>query len=270
MDWKQYMSIILTGDVHQMSLGSADQNYLKGTEVESAYKYTEIAEYYGVNVTLFFTGQSVDLEPDLCRKIVKKQNIELGGHTYYAYTPEILYTIYRKLFGTRHGPYLIQNWEVKKTINAIQNNLNYRIRSWRDHSYVYDKNTPAILLRNGIRYFSDIVGPNYHKAWKEKGNIYVPVNILPDHDYVFHGSQTKANLNVNNLVQPLFNKGGVSCEDWLINVKKSVKKIVNNNGVATILAHPACMEVCDDFKTFRKLCKYLQNYQTIIMRDLNL
>lgn len=60
----------------------------------------------------------------------------------------------------------------------------------------------------------------------------------------------------------------MTIEQWLEIVKNQVKEIIDNGGVATILAHPACMEIADGFKTFKKICKFLSKYRNIRMNEV--
>ena len=52
--------IFLTGDVHDMSMGRDDQEWLKKhsdlTEIECAHKYSELAEKYKLKMSLRFFG----------------------------------------------------------------------------------------------------------------------------------------------------------------------------------------------------------------------
>ncbi len=47
---------------------------------------------------------------------------------------------------------------------------------------------------------------------------------------------------------------------WCQKVCVQVEKIFSADGIATVLAHPICMKVADDFATFERLCAFLSNY----------
>ena len=57
-------------------------------------------------------------------------------------------------------------------------------------------------------------------------------------------------------------------EQWLERIKREINYIQENGGIATVLAHPACMEVFDNFTTFENLCSFLSQYQSCNMRDI--
>jgi len=261
--------ICLTGDVHDMSLKTKDQIYLSGTEVDSANRYLQIAEEHDVNITLFITGRCVDEEPSKIREISKNDNTELGGHTYNCFRPEILYKFSNKFLGLRNGPAFMQKRDIRKTISVFKTSLGLKPLSWRDHGYRHDRNTVRMLKKTGIRFFSDEVTPDCTRPFEIDDMCHVPINVLPDHDYIYHGSRMPGTFNENNLLSRPFRSKGMSVDDWFRVVKEQVKKITSSGGLATILAHPACMEISDNFKTFEHLCGFLSEYETIKMKDIS-
>jgi hypothetical protein len=54
----------------------------------------------------------------------------------------------------------------------------------------------------------------------------------------------------------------VSIHDWLEIVQDNVRAIDNLGGIATILAHPLCMDVADGMQAFEDLCRFLSRYRT--------
>ena len=54
--------------------------------------------------------------------------------------------------------------------------------------------------------------------------------------------------------------GRVSICEWVEQAKGEVQAIVDVGGVATILAHPLCMEVADGMVAFEDLCRFLQPF----------
>ena len=60
---------------------------------------------------------------------------------------------------------------------------------------------------------------------------------------------------------PRWEAVGVRHSDaWRQRVLQETKAIVAQGGVATILAHPLCMKVVDDWQTFERLCSSLSAY----------
>jgi len=259
--------ICLTGDVHDMSLKTKDQSYLSGTEVDSAHRYLQIAEEHNVNITLFITGRCVDEEPSKIREISRSDYTELGGHTYNCFRPAVLYKFSTKFLNLRNGPAFIQERDIRKTISIFETQLGHRPLSWRDHGYRHDRNTAGLLKKTGIRYFSDDVSPEHNTPYNLDNLCHVPINVLPDHDYVYHGSRMPGTFNENNLLSRPFRSKGMSIDEWLRVVMKQVKMITSSGGQATILAHPACMEISDNFRTFNQLCAFLSEYESIRMKD---
>ena len=97
--------IFLTGDVHHINKKElSDQQFMPITEAEAAKKYVEIADKYGIKATLFFTGKSLVEKPKTIKDILKFKNIEIGGHTYNAYQPEIIYHLFKKFTDSVNGP----------------------------------------------------------------------------------------------------------------------------------------------------------------------
>lgn len=260
--------ICLTGDVHHMSMKGADQPYIQGTEVESAERYLEIAGKYGIKSTLFFTGKCILEEYQKIRHLQSNFKIESGGHTYRAFKPRLLYKISYRLLNRKNGPLFLQRYEIRKTVNIFKEFLNYNIVSWRDHAYRNDKNTPGLLKEAGIKYFSDIASPHYLKPFLKDSLFYVPINVLPDNDYVYHGSRMPGSFNEDDLMKKPFQEKAMPAEKWLEKVQGQIKEISRAGGVSTLLVHPACMEIADNFKTFEKLCHFVSQYKTLFMREI--
>jgi hypothetical protein len=53
-----------------------------------------------------------------------------------------------------------------------------------------------------------------------------------------------------------------------LKVKTQVEKIARVGGLSTLLVHPACMEICDGFKTFERLCEFISQYETISVNEI--
>ena len=260
--------ICLTGDVHHMSLRTSDQAFLKGTEVDAALEYVNILSQHDLNVTLFVTGKAVKEETDKLRQISNRQNVQLGGHNYYAFKPRLPFKVCNKWFNIKNGPAFFQNWEIKKTIETFKQVLGYDICSWRDHGYRHDKNTARLLKKSGIKYFSDRIGREHAGPENKEGLVHIPINVLPDHDYVYHARRLPGSFDEQTLINSPFGTGAMSIEQWFEAVTGDVENVVKNDGVATLLIHPACMQIADQFKTFEKICRFLKQFETVKMNEL--
>jgi hypothetical protein len=259
--------ICLTGDVHHMSLKAQDQPFLKSSEMDAACHMLEIADSFGIKVTLFMTGKLFIEEKSKLDRLLSFKNLEIGGHNYFAFKPRLPFKVFKHM-GIRNGPYSFQSWEVKKTVQTLNSVTPSPIVSWRNHGYRHDKNTLDILAKHGIRYCSDLIDPDRFTPFYQKGIVMVPINVLPDHDYIYHGSLTKETVNNTFLKNTPFKTEAMSIDKWLERVLLQVKHIIDNNGIATILTHPACMEITDDFQVFTQLCKFLSNYKSFFMKEI--
>jgi hypothetical protein len=56
--------------------------------------------------------------------------------------------------------------------------------------------------------------------------------------------------------------GRIGIHEWLENTQETVRTIEDLGGIATILAHPLCMDVADGMQTFEELCRFLSQYRT--------
>jgi hypothetical protein len=45
--------------------------------------------------------------------------------------------------------------------------------------------------------------------------------------------------------------------------------VTAEGGVATVLAHPACMQLADGFEAFERLCEALSTYETLTIHDVD-
>ena len=263
--------ICLTGDVHHMSLHTTGQQYLGSglTEIITGIEYLKIAKRYSVKVTLFLTGKSIIEEPENVKKLSQFENVEIGGHTFSANRPKWLYKGF-KLLGVKNGPKFYQRRDIEKTIKLIKDVTGKNCISWRNHAYWEDKNTIPLLEKTGIKCVSNEVSPNL--LWPRKiGNgsiISVPINVMPDHEHIYHGERTKELISTLDLSHQPFGAKQYTINEWFEEVKKQIVNILKKGGIATILAHPICMKVSDDFVTFEKLCEFLSHYNTVFMREV--
>jgi len=265
------MTICLTGDVHHLSMETRDQAHLDRTEVDAALEYARIARSYDLSATLFLTGRCGVEEPDRCRQLGEQHGIEIGGHNYYAFRAPVLgrkpYGLCRKLFGV-DAPAFVQRWEVRRTRRVLGALSGEPVTSWRDHGYRHDSNTTTVLREQGITHFSDDVTPERTDVYEKDGLVCAPINVLPDHEHLYHGDRTPeyvAQLEWSNA----FTDRSYEPDDWLDRVLDGIERIRQDGGTATVLAHPACMDIVDGFDVFERLCSHLSEYETRQMRDVS-
>ncbi|GAB3687860.1 hypothetical protein GCM10028857_21410 [Salinarchaeum chitinilyticum] len=262
------MTVCVTGDVHHMSLGTRDQEYMDRTEVEVAIEYAEIAAEYDVPVTLFCTGKCAVEEPDRMRELAAMENVEIGGHNFYAFDT-VVHKGWRGLakvtggrVGSWNGPRRFQSWEIGKTIAAFEE-LGIEITSWRDHAYRHDGRTASLLAEHEVTHFSDARGPD-ERLRREDGLTVVPINTPPDHEHVFHAFRQPDSEAVRTFEGP-FGSESMYPDDWTEWVLEHVNDV---RDTATVLGHPACLWLADEFESFTNLCQTLRNRESVQMRDI--
>ncbi len=255
--------ICLTGDVHQRSYRGTDTPFSTQSEVELATKYATIAARYGLRITLFLTGKACLEEPTLVKNLSQMGHCEIGGHTFAAFR-DPWSRMNRILFKTPWGNESHQVRDILKTIESIQHVTGKRISVWRNHSYIQTADTPRLLEAAKIQWVSDEVNSAKY-SWERLGQDIrsLPINVQPDHEHLLHGKYQMGKSKPSKLA------GRVSITAWVIQVRKEVEAIVGAEGIATILAHPLCMEVADGMVGFEELCRFLQPFQSSWISEID-
>jgi hypothetical protein len=248
------VTVVLTGDVHQW-IDSADRAYADETECALAVEYARIAGHHGLKVTLFFTGRAVIADAANVGTLLKEENVEVGGHGWDSFRPEWRYRAVNKLFGSPHGSSAMQERMVRRTCATIGRVTGQRVLSWRNHAYSFDSHTPRVLANAGIRVWSDDVDTERVGPYRDSSGITIlPINTTPDHEHVYHGDQRVETV-------PFARRPEYDHPDaWRERILQQVDSILTGGGVATILAHPLCMKVADDWRTFDRLCSSLSGF----------
>jgi hypothetical protein len=247
--------ICLTGDVHHMSLYPRHQAIGDGriSEVDSLATYLSIARENGLKTTVFVTGKGVLEEGAKLADLIDPDRVEIGGHTYSAFRPKIIYGTAARLLKLSNGPAFFQRRDIRLTVKTIAQGLGIRIRSWRDHAYRHDRNTYRLLGENGIRFVSDEVRPfNPPVSTGEKGLLSVPINTTPDHENLKHYCENAPFI----------------ASTWVEKVIEEVRTLHELRLPAVILAHPICMFVEDRFASFQRLCERLKGYPSCTMKEI--
>lgn len=267
--------VILTGDVHHMSSGTREQRFIHPfSELDLSLTYLEIAERYGLKVTLFITGKTFKEDKEKIPRLLKFSNAEIGGHTFNAFHPIWLHRISKVVKGSYWLSYKHQFSEVKNTCEIIKRVTGITISSWRNHCYDYNNHTISILLDNGIKVWSDELSEKYFRPYYVNGITALPINIISDHEVLFHGFKTPdwfLKQKYINLIKKLIGRGnvypqGFTREKWFCLVEKGIEEKANK-GVAVLNIHPACMYLLDEFKTFERICELLSQSETFFVKD---
>jgi len=243
-------------------MATRDQAYLDRTEVEAAIDYAEMAAEYDVPVTLFITGRTAVEEPERIKTLARMDNVEIGGHNYWAFETPVhkawraVEKITDGLIGSWNGPRTFQQYEIRRTIKML-NNCGADVTTWRDHAYRHDQNTATLLAEAGITHFSDSVGPD-EVVQEKNGVTVVPVNTPPDHEHVYHAFRTPGSEAVEDFNGPFGGKS-VDADEWVEWVGERIKA-VGKDEIVTILAHPACMWLADEFEAFEEILQSIEEW----------
>jgi hypothetical protein len=54
---------------------------------------------------------------------------------------------------------------------------------------------------------------------------------------------------------------------WYEDVCRRTTELAEAGGIVTILAHPLCMKVADDWETFERLCAFLSRFPSLFATD---
>lgn len=242
--------IVLTGDIHHMTLRTPDQALLpRGvTEVSACEKYLKIANEAAIEPTIYASGRLAEKEHSVLLRLCQNFRFELGGHTYACMKPALLYAFSRRVLRRANGPRFYQSMDIAKTLDALAAVARAPIRSWRNHAYRHDCNTVSLLARHGVRSVSNQVAADacvapidtpYGRVWN------IPINTPPDHE---------------NLHPDIGNEGNSRFSDasqWAAEVLRQIERNELTSTPSVILAHPACMAVADDMVALKWLISHL-------------
>ena len=231
--------IIISGDIHHMSMNGHDQILLgeksSVTEVTLCEPFLELVNHYGFKPILFFTAHCVIEEYALIKKLINNYQFYIGGHTYSAYRPKIIFRALYKLFGTYYPIQYLQNLDISLTKKVFREKLDLEIDIWRNHAYFNDKNTNKILLKNGFKIVSNLVDLDQYIPFLDEGILKLPINTFPDHEYLSHSNDHNVNWTI---------------QKWYESNISQIKKILLKGGKPTLLTHPLCLYLENNFKNF--------------------
>jgi hypothetical protein len=262
--------ICLTGDVHHMSLRTNDQRFLTGageTEVRVTQRYVSLLEKHDVKCTLYVNGKCFTEEWRELEPVAKSSLIEVGGHGYRARQPRWLFDWYGARTGNWNGPRAYQAWDIRRNVQLCEKMVGKPPLAWRAHSYKVDPNTYPLLAHYGIKLVSDVAdASNLWPVRIEAGLISHPMNVIPDHDHLYHAHRDRefvAAANARGYGADDFGAVSYTIEEWGQLVLQQAQAIERKEGLVTVLAHPVCMYLADGFRTFEKLLEYFGMRQTI-------
>lgn len=265
--------ICLTGDVHQQYNGAEQQLY-EGSEVDAALEYVDIAQRYNIELTLFLTGKVVHAERNKVDIISGKDHVELGGHTWSAFRPRWLHTLFQRGLNSIYGPKLFQRIDIWRTLRTLRQLREEPITAWRTHSYQSTETTYEILSGSSVRIVSDQkdVDAASPYEYEDYDLIELPINIITDHEHLYHGARTynSVQANIDNGWSDTFGPESYEIAEWTDKVIAGIDQVEQADGIATLLIHPACMKVADDLQHFEQICAHIsdQGYETYAVSDI--
>ena len=121
--------------------------------------------------------------------------MEIGGHNYWCFEPQILHRVWKKMTGDYGGPRVLQKLDTEMTIKVINQELGRQVRSWRNHMYMHGPHIDQVLLEAGVEICSDgveraCVAPRMHSS----GLWHMPINVIPDHEHRHPGEALGSEL----------------------------------------------------------------------------
>ena len=265
--------ICLTGDIHHSSLKTGNQQHCDISEIQVAQYYNAMLEEAGVKVTYFVTGKSFADEWGDLKSICASSNMELGGHTYYCFEPELWHRIWNKLLQSYNGPRWHQKWDVQKTIDIIEDKTGKRISCWRNHMYMHGQFTDSVLKSCGITVCSDGVSKisNGLQESTEQGLFNLPLNIMPDHEHLIHAERTpqwieqwQKRYNWSDD----FGSKSYYIEEWTERVLEQLHYNEENNIISNMIIHPITLYLCDKLKSYQKILEFLASCKTVHMSEI--
>lgn len=262
--------ICLTGDVHHMSLMTHDQRHITDpalTEVRVAQRYVDLLERYNVKATLYVCGRCFTEEGEDTAALARHRLVEVGGHMFNARFPRECFDAYGESTGLWNGPRWYQDWDIRRNVEVVREWTGRDLVSWRAHSYKVDANTYELLAAHGVRVVSDTVEADCLQPKRiEHGLISHPMNTIPDHDHLYHAHRTREYVeeaNRRGYGADAFGAVSYTIEEWGDLVLKQAVEIDESGGVATILAHPMCMILADELRTFERMLSELSNRRSV-------
>jgi hypothetical protein len=263
--------ICLTGDLHHASLGTGNQKHCDRTEIAVARLFHELVTSHGVKATYFVSGRSFVEEWDELKPICEHPLVEIGGHNWSCFEPELWHRFWNKATGSYNGPRWYQERDARRTIEIIRFRTGQRIRAWRNHMYMHGPHTEEVLSRCGIRVCSDGVRKNDDGGlWHSTGLLNLPINILPDHEHLYHAERTPewvASWVKRYGWSDDFGSESYYIHEWTERVLAGLEENERRGALSVLIVHPITMYLCDRFHSFREILRYISERPNLTVSD---
>lgn len=259
--------ICLTGDIHHSSLGTGNQRHSDRREVLCARDVLGMIEEAGVKMTFFVSGRTfaeewADLEP-----IVRHPLVEVGGHNWSCFTPELWHRVCKKLVGSYNGPRWYQRRDARRTIEIIRRRAGETIAVWRNHMYMHGPHTEEVLRECGLEVCSDGVVKDSTGPVRHPSGLYnFPLNVIPDHEHLYHAERTRewvAAWQRRYRWSDDFGPDSYEIEEWVDLVLEGLRRNEERGAISNMIIHPITMYLCDGYTGFRRILEYLAGRETV-------
>jgi hypothetical protein len=264
--------ICLTGDIHHASLRTGNQQHADRSEILIARAFLDLLEQANVPVTFFISGKCFVEEWSDLESICRHRLVEVGGHNFSCFQPEIVHRFWNKTVGSYNGPAWLQRRDARKTIDVIRARTGRTIRCWRNHMYMHGPHTETVLGDCGIELCSDGVcratrGPVYDA----RGVYNFPINVIPDHEHIYHAERTPE--WVDRWVQRYawsddFGSDSYAVEQWADLVLEGLERNEADGAISNMIIHPITMYLADGFRSFERILNYLADRECVHTGDL--
>lgn len=273
--------ICLTGDIHHASLRINDQQFIpdpNDSEVKIAARYLRLVERRRLKVTFYTCGKALEEEWDDFRPIAESAAVEIGGHTYDGLPLDEAEKRRYEAAGltapshaAAHGSRDEQWRDIARSIEIVKARTGRPMESWRSHGLVKDEHTHGLLAEAGIRTISDeISATKLGPETLPEGLVSLPMNVMMDHDHLFHAHRDAAFVaaaKTRGYGADAFGDDSYEIAEWGERVEKQVRDILQHGGVATVLMHPICQFLADEFRTAERLLDIFEKHNSIFAKE---
>jgi hypothetical protein len=137
--------------------------------------------------------------------------------------------------------------------------------------YMHGPGTESVLRDVGIDVVSDGVrrdsrGPERH----ETGIYDFPINVIPDHEHLFHAERTPAwvaRWQRRYAWSDDFGPASYFIHEWIELVLDQLRRNEAAGVVSNLIVHPITMYLADGFAAYRRLIDFLADRETVWMSE---
>lgn len=206
-----------------------------GPEV-GVWKTLDLMNEYDIKATYFVPGYTANTHPDAVEGILK------GGHSIglHGYMHETMDLLSEKQ----------ESDMFDKSIRSLEKLTGYKPDIFRSPSFELNRRTPSLLIKNGVRSDSSLMGDDYPYVIDTEGGplIEIPVNWIMD-DFEFWG-HTKSNRQKS-----------ISDPDTVLKLwKREFEGLYKAGGIFVLTMHPFVTGRWVYLDTVRKLIEYIMDF----------